>query len=187
MHSSKRNRLLRKADTYSGSFVAYAGVSVVSALTEWLTFALALAAFGPLAAAACGFMVATLLNFVLSRYLAFRSVRPLLQDLVLVYAMSGVAFVANIGVFYLLYSRFAISLLYAKVLGTCAGFVFNYLFRQFFIFSPIPRIAPIAPLLRARFGSRRHASRGTGAPVSEALETRRDDRPRGAESPAARE
>jgi putative flippase GtrA len=175
MRHSIRHRLLRRANTYSGSFVAYVGVSILSALTEWLTFAFALPALGPLPAAGAGFVVATLLNFMLSRYLAFRSIRPLLQDFILVYAMSGVAFVVNIGVFYLLYAHLAIAVFPAKVLGTCAGFAFNYLFRQFFIFSPIPRIAPIAAILRAKSGSVRRATGGAGASASGTSETSRTD------------
>jgi hypothetical protein len=56
---------------------------------------MALSEMGPNAAAILGFFVATLINLVLSRWAAFLSVRRLRAEVMLVIAMSAIAFACN--------------------------------------------------------------------------------------------
>jgi len=142
-----RETVTRLANQYGIGLVVYGGVSVVSALSEWTIFIASLSSAGPVGAALIGFACATGVNFVLSHFVAFRSKRPLLEELVLVATMSSVAFAANFAVFYLLFAMAGLYVLYAKVIGTCAGFAFNYTLRQFFIFSRVSRFPALSKLI----------------------------------------
>jgi putative flippase GtrA len=68
----------------------------------------------------------------------------------LVIAMSALAFVANFLCFIALYHYANVSVLAAKISGTFVGFGFNYLVRQFFIFSNIPLYKAVTVVLRSR-------------------------------------
>jgi putative flippase GtrA len=136
------------ADRYGYSLIAYGCVSVVSALAEWLSFYFALSWFEPARAAAIGFVIATALNFFLSHHFAFRSKRSYWNEVLLVIGMSTAAFVANFSLFYVLYALAGVNVLYAKIIGTCFGFAFNYTVRQFMIFSRVPRFGPVSRLLK---------------------------------------
>jgi len=150
MFRVSRAYLVRISNTYGIGLIVYFGIALVSALMEWGSFVAALRFLDPLPAAAVGFILATLLNFVLSRRFAFRSKRTLSADFVLVMGMSSVAFTANILVFYVLYAFAGVNLIVAKVLGTCFGFVFNYAFRQFFIFSHVSRFLRVSEIMKGR-------------------------------------
>jgi putative flippase GtrA len=145
--------VVRFTNTYSIGLFVYFGVALISALTEWGTFVAALRFVAPLSAAAAGFILATLVNFVLSRRFAFRSKRTLLAEFVLVMGMSAWAFAGNISVFYVLYAVAEVNVIVAKILGTCFGFVFNYAFRQFFIFSHVSRLLPVSQIVKVRKGN----------------------------------
>jgi SAM-dependent methyltransferase len=93
------------------------------------------------------FCVATTANFVLSRRLAFKSNRSYGQEFVLVFLLSAVAFLFNLGAFALLFKLFGVPPMTSKIVGTGAGFVANYVFRQFVIFSREPRFATISAML----------------------------------------
>jgi putative flippase GtrA len=142
--------LVRFTNAYSIGLFVYFGIALVSALTEWGGFIAALRFAAPLPAATAGFILATLLNFVLSRRFAFRSKRTLSAEFVLVVAMSAVAFTGNILLFYVLYAVAEVNMIMAKILGTCFGFVFNYAFRQFFIFSHVSRFLPVSQIVKGR-------------------------------------
>jgi putative flippase GtrA len=147
MLGAMRESVTRLANQYGIGLVVYGGVSVVSAVSEWLIFIASLSFAGPVGASLIGFLGATAVNFVLSHFMAFRSNRPVLQALVLVFTMSAVAFVANFAIFYVLFTFAGVHVIYAKIIGTCAGFGFNYAVRQFFIFSRISRFPAISKLI----------------------------------------
>src|ERR1019366_10086098 len=92
--------VVRLTNTYSIGLFVYFGIALISALTEWGTFVAALRFVAPLSAATAGFILSTLVNFVLSRRYAFRSKRTLSAEFVLVMGMSAWAFAGNISVFY---------------------------------------------------------------------------------------
>lgn len=148
-----RRLFLMLADRYGVGFLVYCGVAAVSALSEWATFLVILAKVGPNTAAILAFFVATSINLLLSRSFAFRSVRRLRTEVMLVIGMSAVAFTSNFLCFVALYRYAGVSLLGAKVSGTFVGFGFNYLVRQFFIFSSTPLHKPVSVVLRLRAGS----------------------------------
>jgi putative flippase GtrA len=141
--------LLRFANAYGTGLIAYLAVAFISAATEWGTFAAAATAMPPIQAALVGFVIATGVNFVLSRRFVFRSRSSWASELALLYLSSAAVFVGNLTVFYVLYDIFDVHLMIAKILGTMAGFVFNFVARQFWIFSPRPRYAPMSEVLRA--------------------------------------
>jgi len=145
--------LVDLADRYGMSFIAYAGVSLASAVTEWIGFVVALRFVAPALAALIGFAIATLVNFALSRQFVFRSQRPVLHEFALLVGVSSGAFIVNFVVFYALFAFEGMHVLAAKVAGTVAGFWVNYLFRQFHIFSKASRFGRMSGLRRTTASS----------------------------------
>src|SRR6185503_5296409 len=100
-------RLFRKladfANLYSTGLLAYLAVACLSAATEWGSFAAALLIVHPITAALLGFLIATNVNFVLSRCLAFRSRSSWISELGRVFLVSGAVFAWNLLIFYVLY------------------------------------------------------------------------------------
>jgi putative flippase GtrA len=139
------------ADKYGLGLLAYCGVAIVSALTEWLSFIVALSSLGPARAAVVGFLLATAVNFLLSHHFAFRSVRSYWKEFALIFGTSAIVFVGNFSLFYLLYAIADVNVLYAKILGTCFGFGANYAARQFLIFSRVSRFPLATAVLRGKF------------------------------------
>ena len=89
-------------------------------------------------AALVGFLVATNINLVLSRLFTFPPEFGALGiEALLVTVASGLAFAANLLSFLLLYRFVDVNVVAAKMAGTTFGFAFNYVARQFVIFSRI--------------------------------------------------
>jgi putative flippase GtrA/SAM-dependent methyltransferase len=158
-------------DRYALSLVVYFVVAGASALIEWTTFFLLYASLSPFTAAIAAFFVATAVNFVLSRRLAFKSNRSGGQEFVLIFVLSAVAFLVNLGAFTLLFALVGIHPMIAKIVGTCAGFAANYVFRQFVIFSREPRFAAISAVLNKRSAllNKRDAPSYAGHRILEAM------------------
>jgi putative flippase GtrA len=78
----------------------------------------------------------------------FHSRHSFSKEFILVFGLSSVAYVGNIGAFYLLYAFATINLIVAKILGTCFGFVFNYAARQFFVFSRVSRFVAVSEAVK---------------------------------------
>ena len=129
-------RLREFIDRYSLSAAAYTVVAVLSALIEWATFFILQNALDPWTAAISAFFVATLGNYLLSRGIAFNSNRTSRNEIVLLFALSGLAFLFNFGAFAFLYAIIGMTPIIAKIIGTGTAFGINYAFRQFVIFSP---------------------------------------------------
>ena len=145
----------RLADRYGIGLFAYLGVAVLSALSEWTSFLASLSLVGPIAAAFVGFFFGTLVNFMLSRRFAFRSVRPPCQEFILVVVLSTLAFGANFSAYVVLFAFLGMNILLAKVIGTGFGFSFNYLARQFFIYSWESPFGSISEISRGAFSPSR--------------------------------
>jgi putative flippase GtrA len=133
---------------YGPTVLVYSFVAVASALTEWLSFFIAARVIAPSAAALAAFFVATAFNYQLSRSIAFLSKRPPGQEMLLLYCVSAVAFLFNFATFILCLKFLDFAPMTAKVIGTGAGFVMNYAFRQFVVFSREPRFPSWASLAR---------------------------------------
>ena len=145
------HRLRRRIDRYAVGFLAYVAIGGASAVVEWTSFYFSLPYLGSVGAAVAGFAFGTVANFVLSRGLVFWSKRSVATDLMLVFVVSLVAFAVNLAVFLLLYRAADVDVLISKVLGTGSAFTFNYLARQFYVFSARSRF----PSLSSRFRSYR--------------------------------
>jgi putative flippase GtrA len=141
-------KILRIADLYSVSFIFYFCASVLSALTEWVSFVALLKTCGPVLAATLAFVIATGINLLVCHCFVFKSMRSFIDEALLLFIWSGAVFVINITVFLALIRLTATDVIIAKILGSCVGFVFNYAVRQFFIFSPLSRFAPISTFIR---------------------------------------
>jgi putative flippase GtrA len=124
--------------------------SVGEHAAEWSVFAACLQTMSPLFAACAGFLLATFVNFFLSRTFVFKSRLGYVNEFAAVGLASGGVFLLNLTVFYGLYALLAVPVMIAKVMGTLVGFVGNYAVRQFWIFSGLPRHAPVLELLRPR-------------------------------------
>jgi putative flippase GtrA len=147
-------RIARFLDTYTPSALVYLGVALASALVEWLSFYLLLSVDAAWRSAIYAFLVATAINYVLCRMFAFRSVRPALEEMALLFLGSSIAFVFNFGSFLLMHSVWNLDPMLAKIAGTGVGFGFNYLIRQFFIFDRASRIMSVSALAQWTYGRR---------------------------------
>lgn len=137
-------------DAYAISAAVYILVAGMSALAEWSTFFVLTKMLSVFTAAIAAFFVATLANYILSRAVAFKSKRSGWEEIGLFFALSGFAFLFNLGAFALLYAVLGTPPMIAKMLGTGVGFAMNYAFRQFVIFARASRFATISVLLSRR-------------------------------------
>ena len=79
-------------DRYAVSAAVYAIVAGISAIIEWSTFFVAIEALNPFRAAICAFVVATVVNYFLSRGIAFNSKRAVRDEFILVFMFSAACF-----------------------------------------------------------------------------------------------
>lgn len=117
-------------------------VSGLAALGEWSSFALFVYSFDVhyIPASLMGFFVGTAVNAYLSRTFAFVSKgRTGVQEFILIYALSGMAFLFNLATLAACVEWLGLSAIIGKILGTGVAFFVNYSLRQFFIFSSQPR------------------------------------------------
>ena len=149
-----RVKISNFVDVYALSAVAYVFVAGASALVEWSTFFALTNSLGVFQSAIIAFFVATVANYVLSRSVAFKSKRTVWKEIGLLFALSAIAFLFNLGSFALTYMFFDVHPVMAKMLGTCVGFSMNYAFRQFVIFKETSRFGAISDLLRRNRHSR---------------------------------
>lgn len=169
--------LLKGSNTYGVGFFIYFGVALISALNEWGFFITALRFTTPLPAAIIGFIVATGVNFFLSRRYVFHSKRSLFSEFALVYTVSGIAFMANISLFFTLYRFSNVNLILAKIMGTGFAFAFNYGIRQFFVYSAASRFATVTAFVNRRrlpnhllgYRARKTSRSGLNGQTSEAV------------------
>lgn len=129
--------------TYFKSILMYGlVVSGLAALAEWSSFAGLVFGLGVhyVPASVIAFLIGTSVNAVLSRSIGFTSRgRSGMQETLLIYVTSAVAFLLNIGAMVLMVEFFGLHVMVGKITGTVAAFFANYLLRQFFIFSSTPR------------------------------------------------
>jgi putative flippase GtrA len=138
---STLNNGLRWAYRYRAPFIAYFLVGGASALIEWSLFAVLHFGAGldyPFAAVGAYFL-ATYANYLLSvRYAFDRRGRSRAAEIGLVYLASALAFAVNLGVMTALVVVLDVPTMPAKILGTGAAFLWNYLLRQFVVFHHVP-------------------------------------------------
>jgi glycosyltransferase involved in cell wall biosynthesis len=128
-----QNGILR----YAPQFILYVFAGFSCALINWLAFYL-LHYHGSiqyLAAAALAFILSSSVNYFLSRMIFKSRGRKKKAEYVLVLAASAIALSIDLGMMYMLIEKASLPPMLAKILGTGTAFFFNYLSRQFFIFS----------------------------------------------------
>lgn len=126
---------------YAQSIILYGFVGGCAALVEWSIFfaGIKLLELPYLGAALAGFCVATWVNWLLSRNVAFvRRDETAKADLYMVYFASAIALGVNLALMSGLIELAEVNVMAAKITGTGAGFFLNYIARQFFIYSSKP-------------------------------------------------
>jgi putative flippase GtrA len=127
---------LRQSDI-GRKFQRYFLVGGASALVDWLFFSvfLYLAGFHYLLAGTGSFVFATAMNYVLSvRYVFDNGRYSRRKEVALVYLVSGISILINLGVLSGLIEFMAMHPLLAKVFGTASAFGWNFGARYFWIF-----------------------------------------------------
>jgi putative flippase GtrA len=123
--------------------VSYFFAGGAAALVDWSVFWGLISGLGVhyLIAAVISFMIATLVNYILSVRFVFQSgVRfSRRHETALVYLVSAIGLGINVLVLQLLVSAFSVHLLVAKIAATGVVFLWNYFARAAFIFKSDPK------------------------------------------------
>src|SRR5690349_9863435 len=126
---------------YYMSFLVYAALGGGCALVEWIVFygANRFAGQHYIMASILGFLVATALNAVLSSRVGFRSAaRSAFLEVVLVYVASLIGLGVNLLAMVVLIEAMGMDSMSSKIVGTGIAFGWNFVARQFLIFSKTP-------------------------------------------------
>lgn len=116
-------------------YLLVGGTAAVVDIGLFMLFAGALG-FPYLRVAACTFVIATLVNYVLSVRYVFVSGQRFSRrwELALIYLVSALGLAINAAVLWLAVERAGVALLPAKLAATGTVFVWNYLARRLFVF-----------------------------------------------------
>lgn len=109
----------------------------LSAIADWALFALFLYQFGlaPVAAGALSFVLATVLNYLLSVHIVFgASPRGARTALTLVFAVSAVGMAINLTVLSVAVDFLGLHPMFAKISASGAALLWNFATRYFYIF-----------------------------------------------------
>ena len=121
-----------------GRFVRYFFVGGTAALVDIGLFMLFAQGFGfpYLRVATATFVIATLVNYVLSIRFVFKSGQRFgkRMEVFLVYLVSAVGLAVNAAILFVCVEMLALPLLLAKLAATGTVFFWNYLARRFFVF-----------------------------------------------------
>jgi putative flippase GtrA len=134
--------LLSFIQRYAASFAVYFVIGGLSSLVEWAAFyaALSFADLHYIPASACGFAVATYVNYLLSARVGFRKGKLSgRSELALIYLVSGLGFVINVAFMAGMVELLGLPVLLGKVGGTGVAFIWNFAARQFIVFDKTPR------------------------------------------------
>ena len=124
-------------------YFAVGGVAAAVDISFFFVFAKVLQ-FNYLAVAATGFVIATLVNYVVSIRWVFESdIRfRKSQELALVYLASAIGLALHLGVLFVAVQGLALELMLSKVIATGSVFLWNFGIRNHFIFSAAKRTKP---------------------------------------------
>jgi putative flippase GtrA len=134
--------LLSFIQRYAASFAVYFMIGGLSSLVEWAAFyaALSFAELHYIPASACGFAVATYVNYLLSARIGFRKGKLSgRSELALIYLVSGLGFVINVAFMAGMVEFLGLPVMLGKVGGTGVAFIWNFAARQFIVFDKTPR------------------------------------------------
>lgn len=130
------------------TMMRYVFVGSAGAVADWLIFALLLYVVEChyLLAGTISFVLATLINYVLSLMWVFEGGRHSRQkEVSLIYLASAVGLLINLAALYLLYEGLGLHVFAAKVLASLSAFVWNFSARYLWIFAGDKAAEPTAP------------------------------------------
>ena len=116
----------------------YVLVGSTGAVADWLIFAFLLYVVEShyLLAGTISFVLATLINYILSLMWVFEGGRhSRRKEVGLIYLASAVGLLINLAALYLLYEGLGLHVFAAKVLASLSAFVWNFSARYFWIFA----------------------------------------------------
>ena len=135
------NARSRASSAVLTQFVRYFFAGGAAALVEWTTFWICNSVLSMfyLAAVAVAFLIATMVNYVLSsRFVFGRSRRKQSVEVVLVYLVSAAGLGLNFLLMWILHGRLQINAMLAKIVSTGVVFLWNYTARRWFVFGSTP-------------------------------------------------
>lgn len=114
------------------------GAAAAVDITIFFVFA-KLFGFPYLTVGALGFIIATLVNYVLSTRFVFKSGArfSIKQEVILIYSVSMVGLILNQLVLYACVDGVGLELMLSKLIATGSVFLWNFFARNYFIFKPI--------------------------------------------------
>jgi len=116
-------------------FISYFIVGGLSAIVEWVCFAIFNKFMVYLLATIISFCFSTTFNYVLGKKMTFRNYEKKKSDLVAVFTVSAIGLVLNIIFMYLMIDTFSFKYEFiAKVISTGLVFMWNYISRRLFIY-----------------------------------------------------
>ncbi len=130
------------------SMMRYAVVGSTGAVSDWLIFALLLyiAEWHYLVAGTVSFVIATLINYILSLLWVFEGGRHARhKEVTLIYLVSVVGLLINLAALYLLVESLSVHVFVAKVLASLSAFIWNFSARYFWVFESSSAAKPAAP------------------------------------------
>jgi putative flippase GtrA len=131
-------KLLLLIKKYRLQFIKYVFAGFCCALINWAFFYVlnSLLLVYYLLAAFFAFMLSTTVNYFLSKVIFTSRGRTKGAEYMFILLASAIALSIDLSVMYALVEFAGIPAMFSKILGTGSAFFFNYLSRQFFIFSP---------------------------------------------------
>ena len=127
----------RFSAVFDRSLLRYLLVGGVAALTDWAIFWLLAVLYGYnyIVVATLGFVIATLVNYVLSIRFVFVSGRHKPHmEIFLVYLISAIGLLLNVGLLIAFVAVMALHPMVAKVLATAMVFIWNFGARKLWVF-----------------------------------------------------
>lgn len=131
------NKLLLLIKLYYKNFLLYFVAGGFCALIDWTAFYILYYKFNIhyLSAGAIAFILAASINYVLSCFVFKASKFKAFTIYVLILLASSVALCIDLSAMFVVIHFFDVNEMLGKIFGTGVAFIFNFAFRQFFIFS----------------------------------------------------
>lgn len=116
-------------------FISYFFVGGISAIVEWVSFAIFDRLFDYLFATIIAFIFATTFNYFLGKKMTFKNYKQTKKDIIGVFIVSGIGLLLNMLFMYIQIDIFHFSYkILAKIFATGLVFIWNYVSRRIFIY-----------------------------------------------------
>ncbi|MCK5146696.1 GtrA family protein [bacterium] len=118
--------------------IAYLFVGGIAALTDLVIFFIFAKqlGFNYIIISIVGFLIATLVNYLLSIKIVFNSGSRFAKskEIVIIYLVSSIALVVHISVLHILIHSVNCEKMLSKIAAIISAFIFNFLLRKYFVF-----------------------------------------------------